>query len=230
MPAPSFIQESETSYAIDTATSKVTPSFNALAGDIIVAAAGSEDNARPLGAISGGTLTWTERQKVAVASYCEALQSTATVDVDKSMTVTVPCSGGADRAYGANALTFRGSDGVGASAKTNAAGAPSLAITTTQANSAIVVCVFDWNAADGATRTWRSVNGAAATELLYFRDSTRYTAYVAYHPDAGAAGAQTVGLSAPGGQAFAIVAVEIKGTAAVAQIPALVMAPMRPTR
>jgi len=40
--------------------------------------------------------------------------------------------------------------------------------------------------------------------------------YVAYYPDAGTAGSKTVGLSAPTGQQYSIVAVEIKGTAGAA--------------
>jgi hypothetical protein len=94
-------------------------------------------------------------------------------------------------------------------------GAPSLSITTTQDNSAIVVANGDWNATDGASRTWRTA-GSSATENTYFRDSTRYTAYGAYHADAGTAGGKTVGLSAPGGQKYSIIAVEVKGTAAAA--------------
>jgi hypothetical protein len=76
--------------------------------------------------------------------------------------------------------------------------------------------VADWNAVDGAVRTWRTVNGTAPTsgngfERSYVRDAASMTYYCAYYPDAGAAGSKTVGLSAPSTMRYVICAVEIKG-------------------
>lgn len=213
MAAPTFIQETETSWAAAAVSSKTTASFNVLAGDILVALAGTEDNAADITSISGGSLTWTLRQKVAVADYCQAGAWTAVVDTDKSMTVTVTKNNATLRAFGVNVLTFRASDGVGASSKTNVlSGAPTLNLTTTQADSAIAVFNADWTAADGASRTWRSGAGTL-TEQTYFRDSAHYTVYGGYHADADAIGVKAVGLSAPGSQRYSIVACEVKGTA-----------------
>jgi hypothetical protein len=75
------------------------------------------------------------------------------------------------------------------------------------------------------------VNGITPTagnalERLYFRDSVRYTAYDGYWSDAGAAGANSYGLSAPSAQDYAVIAVEVKGTAGGGATlpPTLVMA------
>jgi hypothetical protein len=217
--APTFVQEAETAW--DNPNSpKTTASVAVESGDILVSCAVSENHlAPPFGFANSGTgLTWTKQQEVDVTDYCGVAAGTAQAGATTSLTVSASRNAGGADYFGQNTLTFRDAGGVGASAKTNvASGAPSLSITTTQDNSAIVVAVGDWNAADGASRTWRTVNGTAPSagngfELSYFRDSSRYTVYLAYYPDAGVAGSKTVGLSAPGGQKYAIVAVEIKGT------------------
>jgi hypothetical protein len=218
MPEPTFVQEAETVW--NTTTPKSTASFSVLAGDVLIAW-GMIENHFPSLSIAGGSLTWTQQQLVDVVDYCLTSIWTAIVDSDKSMTVTFTRSGGAgSELFGGNVLTFRDSDGIGASNKTNvSSGAPSLSLTTTQANSAIVVANGDWNAGDGSSRTWRTANSITPTsgnglERTYFRDAARCTVYGAYYSDAGTSGAKTIGLSAPSGQKYAIAAVEVLGTAA----------------
>jgi hypothetical protein len=75
------------------------------------------------------------------------------------------------------------------------------------------VCT-DWNAVDGASRAYSS----SATEEGYDFQSGVYTGYWAYQ-SAASAGAQTVGLTAPTGQAWAIAGIEIQDTAAAAPRP-----------
>lgn len=173
---------------------------------------------------SGTAQSWTQQQVVNVASYTWITIWTAIASVGQSMTVTVTRNadpGGTDL-FGCNALTFRGSDGVGASAKTNvSSGAPSLALTTVAANSAIIAINGDWNAADGTTRTWRTINSITPTagnglEVTYFRNAAQWTIYGAYWNDAGAAGSKTTGISAPSTMKYSIVAVEVKGAAGAA--------------
>jgi hypothetical protein len=53
------------------------------------------------------------------------------------------------------------------------------------------------------------------------------TYYVAYYPDAGAAGVKTVGLSAPSTMRYVICAVEIKGAAAAAKALTFFRRPLR---
>jgi hypothetical protein len=78
---------------------------------------------------------------------------------------------------------------------------------------------MDFNAVDGASRVWLT-NDGAFTELTYSRAASVIGAYGGYHADAGAAGTNNVGLSAPTGQAYSIIALEVLGTASAA--PALV--------
>lgn len=218
MTAPTFIQEAETAWNTNT-TPKTTASFNVLAGDILIAFGTISDHNSTMGTPTGGSLTWANPQTVSVAAFCVTYLWTAVVDTNKSMTVSFTRASGTDL-FGGNVLTFRGSNGVGASNKTNvASGAPTLNLLTTQANSAIVVHSADWTGADGASRTWRTVNGITPTsgnglEVSYFRDSSFYTIYGAYYNDVGAIGTYAVGESAPGAQKYSIVAVEVKGTAA----------------
>jgi len=215
MAAPSFIQEAETSWASTNSTTITTGSFSVLAGDILVAfsiLSNWVDTDHNL-TITGGSLTWTEQQTIRISSYCSLTLATAVVDSNKSMTVTSTRTGASALGFGLNVLTFRSSDGVGASSKTNvSSGAPTLNLTTTQANSAIVVANGDWNAIDGASRTWRT-NAGALTEQTYALTATQATNYGGYHADAGAIATYAVGLSAPGAQKYSIAAVEVKGAA-----------------
>ncbi len=219
MAAPTFVSENETVWNSST-DPKTTGSISVQAGDILVAISGAEGaDGTTTCVISGGSLTWTVRQEVDVNDYAHVQVATATAASTTSITVSADWEGfpGGREWRGLNVLVFRASDGIGASAQENGTDTggtdePSLSITTTQANSAIVVANGDWNATDGASRTWRTGAGTA-TEVTYFRDSSHYAAYGAYHADAGTAEAKTVGLSAPSGQKYSIVAVEVKGTA-----------------
>jgi hypothetical protein len=218
--APTFIQEAETSWNT-TAASKTTPAFSVQAGDVLVAFGVTENHSTTISSVSGGSLTWTQRQVVAVTDYTWVGVWTAVVDVNKTMSVTFsrggPGDGGA-QLYGGNVLTFRNSSGIGASSKANvASGAPSLNLTTTQDNSAIVCVNGDWNALT-SPRAWRTIDSitpsqANGLEVSYFANGTNYGVYSAYWPDAGAAAAKTCGLTAPSGQKYAIIAVEVLGTA-----------------
>lgn len=213
---PTFVQENETAWNTVT-TPKTTGSFTAQVADVLAALVGAEEASGNTFTVSSSpSLTWALQQANTTGSNGYTGGSTASVASAGSMTASIARSGSGTgaQAFGANFLQFRDSDGVGASAKTtNVTGAPSLNVTTLQDNSALAVIVVDWNATDGTSRTWRTVNGSTPTEVTYFRDSTRYTVYGAYWADAGTAGSKTVGLTAPSGQKYSIVVVEIKGTA-----------------
>lgn len=230
--APSFISEQET--ALNTTTPKnVGASISALNGDILVEVASLEGSENAfygsLNTPTGGTSvsrTLKATEDANSSSTAEARLWTAPITSDQTFTPSFSISGGSGTPnFIGTALLFRGSDGVGASGSTNngaGSGAPSLSITTTQDNSAIVVVVADWNTVDGASRTWRTVNSITPTsgngyERSYVLDpGGAFTYYAAYYPDAGAAGAKTVGLTAPSTMRYVICAVEIKGAAAAA--------------
>lgn len=221
MPAPTFVAEYETVWNV--ATSPKTVSVTTAVGDVLVCFGLVENNSSTLGTPTGGTsLTWTLRQSISITDYCAAYVWTATATTAETFTLSVTRSGGGAAWWGLNCLRWSGSDGVGATNKTNvASGAPSLSLTTTGANSAVATGVGDWNAADGTTRTWR--NGE--TEQTYFRDSAHYSAYVGRWNDSSAAGAKTLGLSAPTGQKYSILAVEVLGTSGAAPYPFELLTP-----
>lgn len=225
MAAPTLIGYYEPSSnwaSVADATSLVTSSFSVLANDRLVVVAVSEIGFDDVDSPPvGGSLTWTlaEDPTPAIEGNDVDIKAwTATVDSGKSMTVTLTSTGDTSnpRAWGFVVIHYRSSDGFGAAESAiEGAGGPSLAITTTQANSALVVAAGDFNAIDGATRTWRtaSVTPTAGNglEKTYYRNSVAYTVYAAVYNDVGAVGAKTVGLSAPIGQRYGIVAIEVKG-------------------
>jgi hypothetical protein len=136
---------------------------------------------------------------------------------------------------GVDVAQFTGSDGIGATATQsgNGTAAVSLSITTTFANSAVVYLFADWSATDASTRTHRTVNGFTPSagngqEVTYFRNTTDWAVVVAYIPDAGAAGAKTVGLTTPSTGRWLGTAVEVRGSAGAALPPIIVMPPRRP--
>lgn len=220
MAAPTFVAEYETAWT--NANTRTTASFNVAAGDVLVCVCLTENH--PIDANTPtntqGAETWTLQTSTAMNNACQAYIWTATMSGAKTgMTVTVTTN--ATDNYGFNILHWTDTDGIGAASATRvASGAPSLGLTTTGDNSAICVGNADWNATDGTTRTWRSVNGSAATERSYFRDASAFTIYVGTHADAGTAGAKTVGLTAPTGQSYSIVAVEVLGSAGGATVHA----------
>jgi len=227
--APQLIQEIETGWNSNTSP-KTTTSFNVQAGDVLVAYSANENsNGTAVLGISGGALTWALQQRVLSSNYSEAAVWTATVDADKAMTASFTNNTGGF--FGGNVLVFRNSIGVGSSVKANvSSGVPSVGITTTQDNSAVVVFNSDWNAVDGSSRVWRT-NAGAFTEQTYFRDSARYTVYGGYHANVGSIGTYSVGLSAPSGQKYSIAAVEVRGGTIVAKsdLPQLNIQVKRPS-
>jgi len=217
---PSYIQESETAWNTTT-TPKDTASFNVLTGDILVAfAVMADENGAVLGAPVGlnesaGAVTFAQQQLSAPASNCPVGIWTATVDVDKSMQVRFSRSGANPKNFGGNVLTWRDSEGIGATSTTNASGAPTLNLTTAGDHSAAVVICGDWAAVAGA-ETWRE-NAGTATPASYLNgDGLTYAVHGAYHADAGLAGLDALGLTAPTGETYNIAAVEVKGASGIA--------------
>jgi hypothetical protein len=203
--SPTFISENETSW--DSAAASKSVTYAVQAGDVLVAY-GMTENSGITMSISGG-VTWTQRQAVTTTGYARAYAWTGTAASAGTLTTTCTRTAGSG-GYGCDVYVFRGASGIGASASTHvSSGAPSLAITTQAAGSAIVVANTDWNAAQAPSRTWRSGAGAF-TEKTYDWTLNGYTVFGGYHANAGAAGAKTVGLSAPSGQKYSIVAVEVK--------------------
>jgi hypothetical protein len=226
---PTFVAEYESSWAVT--TTPKTVSVTVAVGDVLViVGAIAEAQSTALSTPTGGGLTYTLRQSHTTIGFCGVYLWTATAASAQTFTMSVAESGTSD-VWGFTVLRFSGSDGVAASAKAQVSGgAPSVALTTANANSAVVVFSADWNAFDGTSRTWLTGAGPL-TEQTYFRDAVKYTVYGGFHADAGVAGSKTVGLSAPTGQKYSIVAVEVRGgpgPATVTLTPAAVVLAGRP--
>lgn len=209
---PTFVAEYEVSWSAT--TSPKTISVTVAAGDTLVVCAMSSDGAETIATPTGGGLTYTLQQSIVVGSYCTNYVWTAPCPGDQTFTLSLSTNISSDL-WGYNCLRYSGVSAIGASTKLNASStAPSLPITTTAANSTIVMVNGDWYPRSGASRVYRQVNSATPVEKSYFYDTSWYTIYVAYYVDAGAAGAKTVGLSAPTAQKASIIAVELIGTTA----------------
>ncbi|WP_434439707.1 hypothetical protein [Lentzea sp. E54] len=215
---PTFVAEYGDAWS--DATSPKSASVTVASGDALVVIGVVSDQGATLATPTGGGLTYTLQQSVVVSAYCAVYVWTALPASSQTFTLSVSRAAGDNTLpWGFSALRFSSAASTGASSKTNvSSGAPSLGLTTGSANSTIVAVNADWNATDGTARTWRTINSVTPSagnslETTYFRDASAYTVYVAYYNDAGAAGAKTTGLSAPSGQKYAIVAVEIVGAA-----------------
>src|SRR5262245_29707051 len=67
---PTFVAEAETAWNSSTSP-KTTPSFNVLAGDVLIAYALQQNSSGTL-AVSGGSLAWTPVQSIDVGAFGEA--------------------------------------------------------------------------------------------------------------------------------------------------------------
>ena len=230
---PTFVAVTPTG-AWNTTTSPKTPTaLNVLANDVLVDVMAAADiwdaGGDAFNVTNSGTAqTWTKNQTVGppLATNCFVQGTTAIQSVsDSAETITGTYTNPGGFMWGHQVFQFRDSNGIGNTVKNNVttAGTATTSITTTQDNSAIVVIIADWNANDGATRTWATVNGITPTaangyEKTYTFTSTQYTVYAAYYPDAGAAGAKTVGVTTPS-MMYSIVAIEVKGASGAASTP-----------
>lgn len=203
-----------------TATNSVTTgSFSVVSGDVLILCACNEDNGAS-GAYNtptntGTAFTWTNQFTTNTGSSCKMSWWKATASASQSMTATITTANSGVR-QGVIVLVFRNCSATGTAVNTTAGGSsPSLAVTTAAANSMIVSMIADFNAVDGGTRTWRTINSITPTsgngaELVYQTSAGHYTVYCAYYSDAGSAASKTTGMTAPSGQAPTMGAIEIK--------------------
>ena len=213
MAAPTFVAQYATEFNTTTSPKTAMSAVAITSGDVLVAVGVKENDLYYMAVAENGGASFIAKQSIDLSYYTEV--AAYTYIAPSSETITVTFTSNASYRFGGNVIRFSGASGIGASSKANAySGSPSVSITTTQANSAIVVIVGDWNARSG-TQTFTSNGGAGNPTLLtgYPGDNTYYGVAIAYYPDAGTAGAKTVGMSAPTGQQWAIIAVEVKGTA-----------------
>lgn len=182
-------------------------------GDVLVAVAVAADYPKTLSITENGAGSATLQRSSVTENYCNTYGWAYAAPAGETITISFSSSGGSGEYFGGNVVRFSGSDGVGASnVATGASGNPSVSLTTTQANSAIVVIVSDWNANSGTQTFTNNFSGTPTALTDYPGDGAQYGVAIAYFPDAGAAGSKTVGMSAPTGQKWSIIAIEVRGS------------------
>jgi hypothetical protein len=130
---------------------RTTPSFSAAAGDLVVAFVGSDgptSGGQSL-TISGGGLAWT-RVRAINAQFGASEIWSATAATASTLTVTATQAAGGYR-QSLTVATFPGA-GIGTSGvASGSAGAPTISLTTTQANAYVYGVGNDWTAATPRT-------------------------------------------------------------------------------
>lgn len=229
MAAPTYVNQYATTFNTTSTPRSVMSSVAISYGDVLVGiVVGENTTTWPLALTENGGASWATQQSYSTSDYTAALVSSYVASSNETITVTATQAGGS--MFGANIIRFSGSDGIGASNKAQGnSGSPSVSLTTTQANSAIVVVCGDWNAVSGTQTFTNNFSGTPTALTDYPGDNVYYGVAIAYFPDAGAAGSKTVGMSAPTGQKWSIIAIEVKGTAGAAttSIPPGILNPTR---
>lgn len=194
-----------------TSTSPSIVTIPTAPGDLLIAFAGTASESTFILAPTGGTgLVWTLQQSVSgQPNTSNTFLWTTKAVTQETATLAFAMSSGTDP-FAAAVQRWNGVAATGASA-VNTPGSPAVSLTTTQAHSAIVVGITDYNAVDGSGRAWTP----GFEDANYFVDTTYLTLYGGLTHDAGAAGTKTFGLTAPNGQEASAVAIELRGTSGI---------------
>lgn len=209
MPKPTFVAKYAS--AIGTGATKTITGVVVQAGDRIHVYARTFDNsgADTLAANpSGGTFTWASPQSIMISGYCSSKVWTSTAGSAQTfdLSVTTSASG---HVWSFTVEVHRDSDGFGLSGKANATGAPApLTLNGVSLNSAVWQGNADWNATAGA-RT--PVTTSAAFVEDAYHTGSQYVSYDGRYADMGAAGNKSIGWTAPTGQKYAFIVLEILG-------------------
>lgn len=215
MAGPTYVGVySATATSDTTATTTLAASITAGAGDLLLLSVVTGQGHVVPQSVSGGGLTWTKHaaNPTDVAADAEATIFTATSPTAQTFTATVTV---ADSSSGHHAWNWQCQRWSNAQLTGNfwtaaASTSGQLSITTSAANVALAMVVSDYNTVSGASRTYVTASAGAFTETYYATlGSGTDVAYCGYYANAGAAGAKTVGLSAPTGMSAAIVVAEV---------------------
>jgi hypothetical protein len=219
--APTYIQDAESSWANTSTQTKVTASFNANSGDVLVACCMAMRSDNPLFPAtisdnSGLGLTWTKRKEIQVdvATHYIAIWTTTLPSAVSGMTVTFTKGNNTTATiWGGVVQTWRGATAgaFGTGSVIQAFGATTFALTTQGANSAIIFYEIDSSAQDGSSATYSTATAGAFTETTNDFGSFDHGIWGGYHADAGAAGAKTVGQTVSSNQIASAAGVEIQG-------------------
>lgn len=199
---PLLISYTETADWITGAASRSTPSVSWQAGDVISVIAICEDTTT-LGLPTATGLTFTSQKSNNAPTSCGTQLAAAVAGGSGSSAITVTSSA-ATKHFGIAVWVHRNSLGIGNSAEQHTT-TPTVSLTPTDVNSAIVYGMGDWSAVGPLTMTPTPTTTRQAAV-----DGTAYTRYVADLASQSSAGAVSYGL-ASGSGTLSIVVLEIKG-------------------
>lgn len=203
--------------AANTATTLTTPAFTPSNGEIVVIKLSTWDTATAMGAPTGGSQIYTSRIIAAPAGFfpwvgiytASISGSPVSMTVSSTPAATSYHSMVVERWSGAQLAVTPAVNGT----ISGTASAPSATLTSTGTGSIVSWVSGDSQSRDPATRAYLS----AATEdgLLNGFVGANGVTYHAYQT-AASPGTQTMGLSAPGAQSWALAGIEIQAAAVAA--------------
>lgn len=195
------------------------------AGDVVVVMAQTWDTGTAAGTPSGGSQTYTRWATAApggFAGYATAFAATMAAGVASSFTLTLSPPAAAS---GHSMVVYRITGGQLAATPATVtasyggtAGVPSGAITATGAGNLVLWCTNDAQSISPATDAYISpapaspdllINGSSGSDGVF-----RYT-----HQTTSASGSQTVGMTAPTGQKWVLVGIEVQAATAATMPP-----------
>jgi hypothetical protein len=203
------------SFQVNSAASDIsaltTSSFTPAAGDVIVVKAATETDTSTFSTPTDSQgNTYTLRASDASANHCWVGIWTAVAASATSMTVSV--SNASVPAFHSMAVERWTSASLAGTPATNGTktgtGAPSASLTTTAASSAVSWANGDWAANSPAGRTYNTTSATPTDEGVHDKSPGNYVAYYAYQT-AASAGSQTFGITAPTGQTWTLLGIEI---------------------
>lgn len=210
--APTFVTQTATVF--NTSTTPKTASVACNINDLLVAFVVSAD-AGTVGSTptnDGTALIWSAKQTDATASHCWVGMWTALVDSTRTIVVSFAATGTSAH-FGGNVQVWRSASYASSSKLVSVStGLPVVNFSVQNANSALVVCIGDWSAIAGAP-TWLTNAGAFTSTAELNNDTGNYSVHGGYHADAGTATSKNVGLSAPTGETWSEIVLEVKGPA-----------------
>lgn len=204
-----YVTKYETS--LTATTSPKTVSVTVATDDWIVVSAVATEPSIRLSDPSGGGLVYTARESIfGITGRPELWQWTAPSLSAQTFTCSMSRTAGVTGwGWGFSVQRFTGVGGVGTTVKGNAADtAPSVNITTTAANSAIVMAVAD-DEGPVVTSVYRT-NAGAYTEITAVRDTfNTNTVWFGHHINAGPVNTYAIGMTTPTAPDYGLVAVEL---------------------
>lgn len=219
---PTFVSSTSTVFNT-TATPKTTASIAVQNGDVLVASGMCEIAFTTVAVVlsistaSGSTSAWSLQADTPFADINHAYLRTwtATATATGNITVSFAQTAGGSKNFGGTVAVFRGSGGIGNKNTANnnvSSGAPTISVTTSGDNSALVYASSDWNATNGAP-SFTASNGTPVADLTDQTTATvNYCNYSSHVVNAGAAGSKTMGMDFPITQRYIASIVEVLGS------------------